>query len=255
MALTVTRVTHACVLLDFADQQLLTDPWFSERRGYYRGEPLAFAPDGLPELAGVLVSHGHYDHFDMAAFAVYPDRSVPFVGKRGLAAAVRRAGFANVTEVDPWEQASLGALRVTAAPAKHSVPEVSFLIEGGGQSVFFGGDTMRIAVLDEVARRHPRIDLALLPVNGLAIRPAFNRQIVMTAEQAADLAVVLQARFAVPIHYRYTAGPIRDRLLLKYDGTPERFAAALASAAPAVQAKILEPGEPLTVPGAAAAPS
>src|SRR5215470_4332548 len=253
MTLTVTRVTHACVLLDFAGQRVLTDPWFSERRGYYRGEPLAFSPGGLPQLAGVLVSHGHYDHFDMAAFAAYPDRSVPFVVKRGLAARVRAAGFANVTEVDPWEQASPGGLRVTAAPAKHSVPEVSFIIEAAGQSVFFGGDTLRIAELDEVARRYPRIDLALLPVNGLAIRPAFNRQVVMTAEQAAGLAAVLQARFAVPIHYRYTAGPIRDRLLLKYDGTPERFAEALSTAAPAVQAKILEPGEPLIVSGAAPA--
>src|SRR5215472_3662852 len=247
MTLTITRVTHSCVLLDFGGQQLLTDPWFSERRGYYRGEPLAFTPGGLPELAGVLVSHGHYDHFDMAAFAAYPDRAVPFGVKRGLAAQVRQAGFPNVTEVDPWEQASLGGLRVTAAPAQHSVPEVSFVVEGQGQSVFFGGDTLRIAELDEVARRHPRIDLALLPVNGLAIRPAFNRQVVMTAEQAAELAGVLRARVAVPIHYRYTAGPIRDRLLLKYNGTPERFADALAATEPTVQAKILEPGEPLIV--------
>ena len=253
MALTVTRVTHSCVLLDFAGQRLLTDPWFSERRGYYRGEALAFPPGSLPELAGVLVSHGHYDHFDMAAFAAYPDRAVPFVVKRGLAARVRRAGFPNVTEVDPWEQASLGGLRVTAAPAKHSVPEVSFIVEAAGQRVFFGGDTLRIAGLDEVARRYPRIDVALLPVNGLAIRPAFNRQVVMTAEQAADLAGVLRPHFAVPIHYRFTAGPVRDRLLLKYDGTPERFAAALTSAAPGTQARILEPGEPLVVNGAAAA--
>jgi L-ascorbate metabolism protein UlaG (beta-lactamase superfamily) len=199
-----------------------------------------------------LVSHRHYDHFDLAAFAAYPDHSVPFIVKRGLAAQVRKAGFPNVTEVDPWQQTSLGGLRVTAAPARHSVPEVSFVVEGQGQSVFFGGDTLRIAELDEVARRYPRIDLALLPVNGLAIRPAFNRQVVMTAEQAAELAGVLRSRVAVPIHYRYTAGPIRDRLLLKYDGTPERFAQALASAAPATQGKTLEPGEPLTVPGAAA---
>ena len=252
MTLTIIRVTHACVLLDFAGQRLLTDPWFSERRGYYRGEPLAFTPGGLPELAGVLVSHRHYDHFDLAAFAAYPDHSVPFIVKRGLAAQVRKAGFPNVTEVDPWQQTSLGGLRVTAAPARHSVPEVSFVVEGQGQSVFFGGDTLRIAELDEVARRYPRIDLALLPVNGLAIRPAFNRQVVMTAEEAAGLAGVLRPHFAVPIHYRYTAGPIRDRLLLKYDGTPERFAQALASAAPATQGKTLEPGEPLTVPGAAA---
>src|SRR5215468_8131291 len=120
MTLTVTRVTHACVLLDFAGQRVLTDPWFSERRGYYRGEPLAFSPDGLPELAGVLVTHGHYDHFDLAAFAAYPDRAVPFVVKRGLAAQVRQAGFANVTEVDPWEQADLGGLRVTACPRSAS---------------------------------------------------------------------------------------------------------------------------------------
>ena len=253
MALTITRVTHSCVLLDFAGQRLLTDPWFSERRGYYRGEPLAFTPGSLPELAGVLVSHGHYDHFDLAAFAAYPDRSVPFVVKRGLAAAVRQAGFTNVTEVDPWEQAALGPLRVTAAPARHSVPEVSFVIEGGGQSVFFGGDTLRIPELDQVARRFPRFDLALLPVNGLAIRPAFNRQIVMTAEEAAGLAGVLEAQVAVPIHYRYTAGPVRDRLLLKYDGTPERFTAALTSAAPGTQARVLEPGEPLVLNGTAAA--
>jgi len=221
MTLTVTRVTHACVLLDFAGQRLLTDPWFSERRGYYRGEPLAFAPGALPELTGVLVSHGHYDHFDLAAFAAYPDHAVPFVVKRGLAAQVRQAGFGNVTEVDPWEQASLG------------------------------GDTLRIAELDEVATRFGRIDLALLPVNGLAIRPAFNRQVVMTAEEAAELAGVLRPRVAVPIHYAYTAGPLRDRLLLRYDGTPQRFATALQSAAPATRARILEPGEPLTINGAA----
>ena len=251
MTLTVTRVTHACVLLDFAGQRLLTDPWFSERRGYYRGEPLAFTPDALPELAGVLVSHGHYD---MAAFAAYPDRSVPFIVKRGLGAQVRQAGFGNVVEVDPWERADLGRLQVTAAPARHSVPEVSFVIEGDGQAVFFGGDTLRIAELDEVATRFGRIDLALLPVNGLAIRPAFNRQVVMTAEQAAELAGVLRPRVAVPIHYAYTAGPVRDRLLLRYDGTADRFGAALRAAAATTQAKILEPGEPLTVNDASTPP-
>src|SRR5215468_1413714 len=205
MTFTVTRVAHACVVLDFAGRRLLTDPWFSERPGYYRCEPLAITPERLPELAGVLVSHGHYDHFDLTAFAAYPDHEVPFVVKRGLAARVRRAGFPNVIEVDPWEQANLGDLRVTAAPARHSVPEVSFVVEGAGQRAFFGGDTLRIPALDEVARRYPRIDLALLPVNGLAIRPAFNRQIVMTAEEAAELAGVLRPLVAVPIHYAYTA--------------------------------------------------
>ena len=33
---------------------------------------------------------------------------------------------------------------------------------------------------------------------------------------------------AVPIHYAFTAGPFRDRLFLKYEGTPERFQRAVA---------------------------
>jgi len=43
--------------------------------------------------------------------------------------------------------------------------------------VFFGADTMRIAELDEVAHRFDEIDLALLPINGLTIRPLLNRQV------------------------------------------------------------------------------
>src|SRR5262245_34886770 len=41
MDLTLNRVAHASVLLDFGGPKLLTDPWFSERQGfpgYYRGE-------------------------------------------------------------------------------------------------------------------------------------------------------------------------------------------------------------------------
>jgi hypothetical protein len=65
MTTTVTRVTHSCALLDFDGQVLLTDPWFSEKAGYYRGEPLAFTPSTLPRLAAVIASHDHYDHYDV----------------------------------------------------------------------------------------------------------------------------------------------------------------------------------------------
>jgi len=51
----------------------------------------------------------------------------------------------------------------------------------------------------------------------------------------------------VPIHYRFTGGPVFDHLLLKYDGTPERFTAAARSSAPATQVTVLEPGQTLTI--------
>ena len=180
------------MLLDFDGERVLTDPWFAEKRGYYRGEPLGFTPTTLPRLSAVLASHDHYDHYDLDGFSAYPDKTVPFVVKRGMAAKARQAGFAVVTELEPWEDANFGHLRITACPARHGVPEITYVIQAADATVFFGADTLRIPELDEVAERFPDVDLALLPVNGLQIRPAFNRPVVMSAEQAAELCAVLR---------------------------------------------------------------
>jgi glyoxylase-like metal-dependent hydrolase (beta-lactamase superfamily II) len=109
---TLTRVTHSCVLLDFDGQVILTDPWFSEKPGYYHGEARAYASAAdLPPLAGVVISHGHYDHCDLAAFAAYPDKTVPLVVNRGLGAVARRHGFTSITELDAWQNTQLGPIR------------------------------------------------------------------------------------------------------------------------------------------------
>jgi len=55
------------------------------------------------------------------------------------------------------------------------VPESTFVIEALGRTVSFGADTIHIPQLDEVARRFPAPDFALLPISGLQIRPAFRR--------------------------------------------------------------------------------
>jgi L-ascorbate metabolism protein UlaG (beta-lactamase superfamily) len=249
--LTVTRVVHASVLLDFAGAAILTDPWFSQRPGYYWGEPLGIALADLPRLAGVAVSHDHYDHYDMAAFAAYPDKAVPIVVKRGTGDKARAVGFRTVAELEPWETTALGPVNVTAAPGRHSVPEITYVLQAGEATVYFGGDTLLIPGLSEIARRFPRIDLALLPINGLMLRPMLNRKLVMGPEEAGGLCGILRPRVAVPIHYTYTAGPIRDRVLLKYAGTSEevlaRFARAVAACAPSTTVKALKPGEPLSL--------
>lgn len=249
MTCILRRVVHASVLLDFGGARILTDPWFSQRRGYLHGEPSAYAnPAELPALSGVVISHGHYDHCDLGAFAAYPDKDVPFAVVHGLADRVRAAGFRRVVELDPWQHTHLGPVRVTAAPARHGVPEVTFVLQADGQSVFFGADTLRIAELDEVGQRFPELDLALLPINGLRIRPALNRQVVMDAVEAAELTSVLRPRLAVPIHYAFTAGPIRDRLILKLDrDRPDHYQQAANDAAPDTSVHILAPGEPLAL--------
>jgi L-ascorbate metabolism protein UlaG (beta-lactamase superfamily) len=128
-------------------------------------------------------------------------------------------------ELDPpWETTMLGSVRVTAAPAKHGVPENIYIFEADSFTVFFSADTLLIPELPELARRFPRVDLTLLPINGLVIRMPLSGRVVMNVREAAELRAILRPRYAVPTHYRSTAGLVRDRLLLKHHGVPEEFA-------------------------------
>ena len=209
-SLTITRIGHSSVLIDFAGLRVLTDPWFSERFGYYHGEPYGITLENLPHLDGVVVSHGHYDHYDMQAFKAYPDKRVPMAVKRGIAQTARNVGFTNVIEMDAWETTTLGPLTVTAAPGKHGVPEIMYMLQANGFTVYFGGDTLLIPELSEIPRRFGRVDVALLAINGLQIRFLGNRQDVMNAQDAAEFCRIIRPRYAVPIHYTFTGGPIMD---------------------------------------------
>jgi L-ascorbate metabolism protein UlaG (beta-lactamase superfamily) len=104
----------------------------------------------------------------------------------------------------PWEHAEVGGVTITATPAQHGVYEVTFVLRAGSDAVYFAGDTMLIPELADIPKRLGHISLALLPTNGLHIRPAYNMQVVMNAEEAAELTAVLKPELAVPHHYAFT---------------------------------------------------
>jgi L-ascorbate metabolism protein UlaG (beta-lactamase superfamily) len=240
----VTRIAHASVLLDFGNAIVLTDPWFSEKTHFHHGEPLAMSMEQLPKLTAIVASHAHYDHFDIETLKRYPDKAVPFFVGPDMVDAARAAGFTNVRELRPWEAASVGSLTITAAPAAHKVPEITFVIQANGSTVYFGGDSKLIPELRELPKRFPSIQLALLSVNGLSV---LGEQVVMNAEQAAELANVIGAEVAVPMHYRFKGSWFTDSFILSYNGTPERFLAAARKVAPGTQARVLETGEVLRI--------
>jgi L-ascorbate metabolism protein UlaG (beta-lactamase superfamily) len=248
--LTITRITHSCHLIQIGERAVLTDPWFSERAFYHPGEPVAMGAADLPALDAVLITHHHYDHCDLAAFAAYPGKDVPMIVAAPVAARARAAGFTNIRVLDPWQATAVNDLTVTAAPGQHAVYEITFVISGGGRSVYFAGDTMLIPELRTLPDRFPRFDVALLPINGLRIRPQLNKQIVMNAEQAAELTAVLRPGITVPHHYAFTGGWLGDHLITKSDPDPQHFLDAARRIAPGSATRVLRPGEPLTITGA-----
>jgi L-ascorbate metabolism protein UlaG (beta-lactamase superfamily) len=128
-------------------------------------------------------------------------------------------------------------------PALHGVPEIGFVIQAGGFTVYFGGDTMLIPELSRLADEFPPIDIALLPINGLRV---FGRQVVMDPLQAADLCALLKPRVAIPTHYAFTGGTLVDGLILKYFAAQQRltamFAEAVVKTGADTKVVVLEPG-------------
>jgi L-ascorbate metabolism protein UlaG (beta-lactamase superfamily) len=248
-SLTVTRIGHACQLIEIGGIRVLTDPWFTQKATYYQGERVASTVDALGHLDAIVVSHEHYDHCDLDALVAGGiDLGTPLIGPGTVATIARAKGFSDVHVVEAWESAKIGELTVTAAPAKHGVHEVTFVIQAAGRTVFFGGDSLPVPELETIPERFGHVDLAILPTNGLCIRPMNLQQVVMDAEEAAALTAVLKPTLAVPHHYSFHSGRLGDQMITKGDQDPRHYADAVARLAPEIAVRLVLPGTVVNVP-------
>lgn len=253
-ALKITRLTHACVLIQWGNEALLTDPWFSQKPLYRHGESLPFDVSGLPDLTAVLSSMDHYDHFDVGAFNAYRDPSVPFVTIKGSkqAQAAREAGFSDVRDVAAWNSITIGGATLHAIAANGFAAdafryEQAYVIEAAGRTILFCPHFLKDEPLMRVNAQFPNIDVALLGINGLRIKPLLNRQMSMDPADAARVCSLLNIPVCVPIHYAFNGGWFSSTFLLSHKGTPEKFAEAARRRSPSTNVITLSPGQPLTL--------
>jgi L-ascorbate metabolism protein UlaG (beta-lactamase superfamily) len=228
------------VLVDMDGVRVLTDPVL-RRRVMHLVRERAVSPSDLGGVDTAVLSHLHYDHLDIRSLRSL-GRQLPIVVPRGGGALLRRRGFPAVTEVEPGEEVSVGALRLLVVPAVHEGrrrplgpggPAVGYVI-AGGTSVYFPGDTDLFDGMREI-----EAEVALLPVAGWGSKVGPGH---LDPERAAGALALLRPRIAVPIHW----GTYRVTGRASHGDAPARaFAEAAAALAPEVRVRIVPVGDAL----------
>jgi L-ascorbate metabolism protein UlaG (beta-lactamase superfamily) len=203
--LRVTWLGHASFLVQGEGTSVLVDPALGPRISIIaRNAGPGLRAEQLPRIDASLVTHNHYDHLDLPT-----PRSVGAPVIAGLGTRENLRGMP-CTELAWWDRLHVGGLSVTFVPSQHwsrrSFNDVNealwggFVIEGGGARVYHAGDTAYFAGFQDIGKRFPRLDAALLPIG--AYDPEwFMRSQHMTPEDAVQAFVDLGARRLVAMHW------------------------------------------------------
>jgi L-ascorbate metabolism protein UlaG (beta-lactamase superfamily) len=214
------RLTHIggpTALIELGGWTLLTDPTFDPAGGRYRfgwgtgSEKLAgpaLAPDALPPLDAILLTHDHHeDNLDAAGRALLPRARDVVVTASGA----KRLGFGR--GLVAWEGTRLSQpgkpdLEIIATPCRHGPPltnpivgdVIGFTLVCDGEVVWITGDTVLYDGVRSVAGRW-EIDVALVHLGGVRFPVTGPFRYTMTGRDAVELVRLVKPKLAVPIHY------------------------------------------------------
>ena len=261
-----TWIGHATWLLQTTRGNFLTDPQFSPcagplgRLGPRRVHAPGVAPEALPRIDAVLLSHDHYDHCDLPSLRWLAKVHAPlFVAPLRHGDILRRAGAQRMVELDWWQSHAVGTdAQVTLTPSQHWTNRLDaprnhrlwggfFLTLGatggaGTRRIWFVGDTGYDADLfRSIGGRCGAPDLALMPIGAYEPR-WFMAPMHMNPAEAVAAHRDAGARRSLAMHwgtFQLTDEGREDPVLALASA---RNAAGVA----ADEFRVLQPGESVT---------
>jgi L-ascorbate metabolism protein UlaG (beta-lactamase superfamily) len=169
---------------------------------FVRAFPTPVEPSDVTNASYVLCSHEHGDHTDVGTIGPIARASpnARFVLTGWSHKIADEAGIEPARRITPKESEpmQLGDARVTAIPSAHYTVEydaakghrwLGFIIEWNGVTLYHSGDTVIYPGYVEKLKSLPKIDVAILPVNGRdTYRDSFNVTGNLLPQEAAWLA-------------------------------------------------------------------
>jgi len=202
-------VGHASWLIQTSGLNILIDPVWSMRAspvsfaGPKRHNDPGIAFDALPPIDVVLVSHGHYDHLDLATLSNLTSKFAPrVITPLGNDVTMRSADAAIKAEAFDWhDRVELGGgIAVTLVPTRHWTARglfdrnkalwASFVLETPAGKIYIVcdsgyGDGKHFR---RVAEKHGPLRLAILPIGAYEPRWFMKDQHMNPADAVKALA-------------------------------------------------------------------
>ena len=206
---------HSTVLIKIDGFTILTDPVLGDRCGVRVGPvtvglkrlvAAAAHRSDLPQIDLILLSHAHFDHFDLATLRALEHRGSTVVTARNTSDLLRRRRYHAVHELGWGERQRVGSATIRGFRVNHWGARLrtdvhrgfnGYLIETRRHRVVFGGDTAYTDAFREFRASRP-VDLAILPIG------AYNPwiQVHCNPEQAWKMGADCGAEFLLPVHHQ-----------------------------------------------------
>lgn len=210
----VTWIGHATFLIQIEGLNIITDPIFYNLSVLYpRNTAPGIAPEQLPHIDIILISHNHYDHTDAASLRFVQRRDNPTclvpAGNKSL---LESFGFNHVIECTWGDACRIETSQTTISflPAHHwsnrSPFDInkslwgSWLIRSHTSTIYFAGDSSYGTHFAHIAHHMGPIDIALLPIGPNEPHYALKHE-HMNAQEALQAFIDLQANAFIPMHW------------------------------------------------------
>lgn len=214
----------ATVIIRYAGFTILTDPNFLHagdhvHLGYgLTSERLtnpAIDIEQLPHIDFCILSHYHGDHFDQLVEEKL-QKDLMIITTQHAADELKEKGFIAPLALRTWESITVdgneASVQVTSMPGQHGPGIVDFAMPpvmgsildfkaNSGERMlrmYISGDTLIHDDLEEIPKRFPDVDLALLHLGGTRVMGIL---VTMDDEQGVEIMRIVNPTTAIPIHY------------------------------------------------------
>lgn len=154
----------------------------------------------------IFITHDHKDHFDPSSIAKLLTKKTILIAPLSCRTSIGELDVADIRYLSPWDSVTIAGIHVLAVPAYNIIKSsfhpknrnyLGYILTIEGVRVYHAGDTERIPEMQQF-----ECDIALLPLG--------QKYTMNSVYEAANSALDVKAKIAIPIHYGLFEGKISD---------------------------------------------